>query len=285
MEPIQPGAYYWCAKCAECDAVAPLRRAESLLPWITAPEDLAAGDVRCPRCSHALKGDLLRFFRTVPVPASPQSALFADKPGSYEVVTRASRPIVEPGHDLEVEVLITGYGRIMSSKLMFSASPGIIDESASRVAHSLRRGELTGEFSFGGRTDETSDGGAFGLAGMRADHWQCPPTLFVDARTPVLEEPGTHCPVILTERRPHGNPPFKWTFRLRRQAPPGIHSVRFYFTYYDGERWRTSVSDVAFHILCTFERYAGVLTIAGVALGLAGLGSLVLDFLTFRRGG
>jgi len=63
----------------------------------------------------------------------PLAQEFGSKPGAYDLVIRASQPIVDPGDKLQVEVYISGYGVIHGARMVSYPSPSVFSLSDSHV--------------------------------------------------------------------------------------------------------------------------------------------------------
>jgi hypothetical protein len=54
----------------------------------------------------------------------------ADQPGSYGLAIRIHNSVIDPGEIVEVELFISGYGQITTSKLVCCASPNLIETNS-----------------------------------------------------------------------------------------------------------------------------------------------------------
>lgn len=57
---------------------------------------------------------------------TPQNTAYADAPGEYTLVIRTSKPEIDPGDDVALEIHITGYGIIRGPKVTFYPPPGSV---------------------------------------------------------------------------------------------------------------------------------------------------------------
>lgn len=58
----------------------------------------------------------------------PRHATGDSEPGKYELVSRVSNTTVDPGDTVTINLYITGYGKIDSSKLFFAPPPDVLFE-------------------------------------------------------------------------------------------------------------------------------------------------------------
>lgn len=70
-----------------------------------------------------------------------RSAANGEKPGSYELATRAGKTTINPGQSLQFEQYVTGYGEISSAKLQAYISTDAFDQEASYMLNSIRANE------------------------------------------------------------------------------------------------------------------------------------------------
>ena len=68
---------------------------------------------------------------------SPMMGKNFDSPGNYELITRTNKTIINSGGIVIVDILITGYGKIPNSKLVFYPSGEILNLSHSKVYANL----------------------------------------------------------------------------------------------------------------------------------------------------
>jgi hypothetical protein len=102
---------------------------------------------------------------------APQNAPNSDKPGSYELAIRSNKAEVAPGDTVDLEIFITGYGRISAAKIVFNPPSYFINSAWSTVTHGLGQ-HANGNVYFG--KDEQpvqEDGCAIGLGGLGVPGW------------------------------------------------------------------------------------------------------------------
>ena len=199
----------------------------------------------------------------------PRAGEFADKPGTYKLVARSNRQLLDPGEDLWIEVFITGYGNIQAAKLVSSPDKESISGKESKVWFNLR--ETEGKPHFGGTEKEFGEDGVtidLGSGGLKLPKWDRS-TLFVD----VSKGPT---PLILTERilRHTNNPsnaPVTINLKLSKNARPGQHSLNLVLTYYNGECWCSSETTFHFVVRNFYQRHEIRLWKLGFFATLTGL--------------
>src|SRR3989304_6708795 len=111
----------------------------------------------------------------------PRSAMFAEKPGNYELAVRALNPEVEPGGTINLEVYITGYGEIKGAKVYFLAPLKFIQTGKAIFGLTERTiSDNVREFEFGGREAFLNEHGIIwiGITGFGASEQEA--TSFID---------------------------------------------------------------------------------------------------------
>jgi len=192
---------------------------------------------------------------------SPREFQFADKFGNYGLVARTSSDIMDPGETLVIELYISGYGSIESSKLIFYPSPGVVDsdDKDSYVLFGIHGKKGLGVWG-AQRHQLHPDGNAIGFTGgAYKSEWKSPSIFFDINETQ-----------ISTEKKLGGFAPIHINLKTKRKARAGTHSIQFLFTYFDGSNWQTSSNTVQFTIRNFFQRYDRLfLTLGAFATGLA----------------
>jgi len=69
----------------------------------------------------------------------PMTGEEANSPGNYELISRQNNTILNPGGEMILDILITGYGKITQSKLAFYPSGEILDIEKSLVYCDLKQ--------------------------------------------------------------------------------------------------------------------------------------------------
>ncbi len=197
-----------------------------------------------------------------------REAPFAECPGSYEPAIRIRNPVINPGETLEVEVFITGYGRIGPSKLAFYPSPGIFNDRDSFTCFGIKRdGDL---LTWGARQEPVGEAGCvIGLhGGVQVPEWDMP-SFFVDLSDQIP-------PQILTETS-QVNAPISFSLSTLPDAAPGTYRVQFYLTYYNGNYWSVAKQDVSSGVRSLLQRYEVTVAVIAFIAAAATILSGVVD--------
>lgn len=162
----------------------------------------------------------------------PSVDSFSSMPGDYKIIARNLNWVISPGDRMTIEVYITGYGTIKQNKLGIYESANIIDcENEKSI--------LT---SFNGKK-----GGSFSELGIIL---KIPDTYFYIAKKENLS--------IKSEVNSKGAP-IELRLKTKDNITPGIYSIDFYLTYFNGKEWRVSKQQAKFKIQNFFERNEGTL--------------------------
>ncbi len=192
---------------------------------------------------------------------TPLAKAFASKPGSYNLAILVSKPIVDPGDSLQIEVYISGYGVIISPKVAFYPSPNVFDIGKSTAWHSLKTYE-DGKMGWGaeqalldpvGMVCCLGGGRVFKTDGSQETTW------FFDARP----EERENYQVSTEVKHPKGKSPLFLDLCLHRKARPGPQSVGFVFTYFDGASWHTSAEYACFAVRNFYQRHETTVWLIG----------------------
>lgn len=220
------------------------------------------------------------------VQAKPRNGPHAERTGSYGLAVRLSTTVVDPGETVTLEVYVSGYGEIQASKLVFYPSPAIVDERSSfRYGLGVKDGESVACFGFQ-QSPLNSNGNTIDFSGGRLFSGEERPTMyFDDASTGEL-------PQISTEKKtlPTDCAPVQVELVTRPDARPGMYSIQFLFTYFNGSEWANSSETVQFSVRSFYQRYEGKIWILGalatviaIPLGIRELWSSLAQLAAYGR--
>lgn len=189
-----------------------------------------------------------------------QNSEFADKPGEYRLVVRPSKPEIAPGEDIDLEIYITGYGKIDSPKLSFYPSYSFVLGLVSpELASSVPPTMMTGE------------SGRFWFASFRGGDAFFRDTSTQDGMNMIVSEVGSEGFGIGGE----GRPPILLPLQTHRTIRAGVHNLQFFFTYFNGCEWKTDSQLVSVSVPNFFQRHPYVTWAIGIVGVLLALGSFV----------
>ncbi len=156
------------------------------------------------------------------------------KPGSYELIIRISNPIIDPGNKLQIEVYVTGYGKIESPKVAVYPSWNVFLHEKSLL-------------SVGDSPAKPIDdaGGVIILNEESFSNTNNRYQILTECRTPGLKAP------------------INLDMAIVRHARPGMHTMNFVLTYFDGEKWNTKYSSVHFTVRNFYQRHETFVWIIG----------------------
>lgn len=193
--------------------------------------------------------------------AKPRSAPHAEKPGSYGLVVRLSTTVVDPGETVTLEVYVSGYGEIQGSKLVFYPSAAIVDERSSyRFGLGTPDGESVACFGVQ-HSPLSAIGNTIDFCGGRLFSGSEQPAMYFDVQSNV------QLPQISTETKslPTDCAPVQVELVTRPKARPGMYSIQFLFTYFNGSEWANSSETVQFSVRSFYQRHEGTIWIVGAA--------------------
>lgn len=197
----------------------------------------------------------------------PRTGKFAERPGSYEQAIRVLTPVISSGETVEVEQYFTGYGEIKSAKVVFYPSDDFFDSKVSYILNSIKE-KTKDVLVFGGnKTRFESTGVTFGLQGFMKEGWE-ESTLFIDTG----DGPA---PQVLTETK-QDEAPFKYVLTTLRTIKPGTYYLEFYFTYFNGEVWKSSSKKIEFRVQNFFERHDVVIGWLALAATISALARFIV---------
>ncbi|MEZ9739850.1 hypothetical protein AB4283_19990 [Vibrio splendidus] len=192
----------------------------------------------------------------------PRMGAFASSDGSYEQVLRLLTPVVDPGDEVIVEQLFTGYGEIKHAKLTFYPNDDAFFPDKSYILNGLYEKEEN-LFVFGKDKHKFENTGVtFGFGGMKADSWD-ESTLFFDVG-------GEESLQILTETK-QIEAPFKYVLCTKNNLKPGTYSLEYYFTYFNGTSWKSSTRKIDFKVRNFLERHDVLIGYIAIAASLSAL--------------
>ncbi len=181
-----------------------------------------------------------------------RNAEFAENPGEYRLAVRPSETEIAPGKDVNLEIYITGYGKIHSAKVIFYPPQSFV------------LGLIPTQANIGRIHVETGARARYWFAFFEGDD------AFADVRHQPLN-------IIASEIGRGYNPPLRLPLRTRRTIPTGIHSLQFFLTYFNGSEWKTDSQSVSIAVPNWFRRHEGFTWVAGVSAVVITLLSLALD--------
>lgn len=227
----------------------------------------------------------------------------ADKPGKYIPFVRLSHSIVNPGQTVDVDVFISGLGRIGATKLAAYPSPGLINEAGSQyrfgetvldeenltVVHQGKwkpldkNGCIITFFPLTeadrGRMEKLirKYGEAYAEGPMFSLQLPGESDLRISSEmiTPVTNESGE------SDKGQRDNALVGFHLEIQKKARPGVHGLQFVLTYFNGDRWEISTCEARFHVTSLLQRREIYLVAAFFVAAVATILSAVLSLLTY----
>jgi len=188
---------------------------------------------------------------------------FASNPGSYNLVIRIFKPIVDPGEKIRIEIYISGYGIIGPSKLAFYLSPHVFDLNNSVVEHGIQK--IDDKIGFGGQFEKLDPlGSVVSLDAMFGTKEGERKTLYSD----VNPSDNKSMQIFSETKHPKGTSPLFFDLTIRRDARPGPQSIQFLLTYFNGGRWETSSRSAQFTIRNVYQKNEGLIWYIGLFVAI-----------------
>lgn len=183
-----------------------------------------------------------------------------DAPGNYEIAAKLSKSIVYKGDALDLDIYITGYGIIGNSKIYFLFSDTFYT-AKSFVRTSIKT--IGNQFSLGADSVNLTGGEAFlmDLRGLKNDKWPYK-TFYPDMDTDSYR--------ILSEMNV-GHPPASMHIKLKPDVQPGDYSIKLFYTYYNGESWKSSDQELKFHVNSWMEEHDVLVWVLGFLISIIAL--------------
>ena len=203
---------------------------------------------------------------------APRTGTSANERGCYTLMYRINNTTVDPGDTLEIELYVSGYGRIDTSKLCFYPSTGLFDVKNSYVRFGVTRA-ADGAITFGGHEAQPGEAGStLDLSGgIKIENW-LRSTLYWDCAEGEL-------PQIMTETKQRHAPVHMYLV-TRRDIAPGSHFMQMTFTYFNGVEWSASSIHVEFVVRNFYQRNEGLVWVLGAVAAGASILSLILQILS-----
>jgi hypothetical protein len=224
----------------------------------------------------------------------PRRGSNANCPGEYKLAVQTVKSEVDPGKEVTIDIFITGYGQALGSKLSFYPPQDFIDEQNSYMNYGLAH---NGDGIMFGAEEVPFSQAGFGvtdvqvvLDGLKFDKWEHVTPFFDVVSFPSAGERGEEgegeaqvekrygTGIVATETKLQ-RAPVEFHLTTRETAPRGNHNLQFYFTYFDGTRWRADSQSASLVVRNWFQQHPFItwgVAVAGVVIGFS---SLVLNVL------
>ena len=209
---------------------------------------------------------------------SPMMGKNFDSPGNYELITRTNKTIINSGGIVIVDILITGYGKIPNSKLVFYPSGEILNLSHSKVYANLFMNESNQLLWGKNEVPLLNEGLTIGMTdvGFNFGKW--------DNSTQYFDITHGPSPQISTEAIMNAHkPPFQFHLKTNEKIKPGTYSLHFGFTYFNSVEWKGSTLKIDFTVRNIFQRYELLISwIASIAAAIS-IVAAILQILEFYK--
>jgi hypothetical protein len=161
---------------------------------------------------------------------------FGSKPGSYDLLVRVSKPILDPGDRVRFEIYVSGYGLIESACVYIMPSWSIFSVDDSRIAVSESTAQPWDPLSELVCIDNKSFSDAHGG--------------YLISTEVITPPPGSKAPINLD-------------MKISPEVFPGVHSIHFILKYHNGEVWNTKSSSVNFTVRNFYQRHEILVWVIG----------------------
>jgi len=212
----------------------------------------------------------------------PRKAQNADKPGNYELAIKVLNPIVNPGDIINLEIFFTGYGDIDGVKMAFFPPTNFVEECENSIVKTGLKGEKEInnriKLLFGHQSESIEEWGFIvKIYGAISEKWKNS-TMFIDRDLFDMTKEQDPVKSLITEV-PLNQAPFVVSIKTKKKVRPGIHTLRFFLTYFNGMEWKTSNDSVDIEIPTFYKRHEFMFWVIGAILALMSLSPLILNFL------
>jgi hypothetical protein len=214
---------------------------------------------------------------------APRSAPNADRPGEYRLAIRIVDGEIDPGDELRIEVYVVGYGKIRGSKVSLHPPPYFVDAEKSKVVSTMRKVE--NRLLWGGQEQRMdSEGLTIFMPGVQREMWEENTPYFDVYPHNEAAKNVLGIATIATEMK-YGEAPIAMTLKVVDKAPTGTHTLQFFFTYFNGNEWKSDSQSVDVLVRNWVRRHEFATVLGGVLIGLiallATILSLVFDVLSY----
>lgn len=206
---------------------------------------------------------------------------------AYKLVTIVDKPSIDPGQSVNVNIYITGMGRIEKNKISVYVPPRLLNEKNPGIIGGTIGCKTTQEKEVKDirgippnlihclndtcpvfsdyHQPFTSSGGFFNARLiLRNCNFMAEPTIGENDAAPVIMAETEHGRGNETERKP----PIYMVLNTAKNASPGDHKIEIVLTYSDGSGWYQDTKEILIHITNPIEQNRYLVTILIAFLGL-----------------
>lgn len=193
----------------------------------------------------------------------PQKGDSSHYPGNYEVSPSMDKTQVSGGDAVHLQVFYTGYGMCRFNKTYINVSAPVFErtstiEAGVKIVKPIDGTDTNEVLQF--QKNKTMFGYYnrinFHFAGLDPNGTWGYKTPFFD----VL--PNKNQNTIMTEMNIGGEAIVTGDLHVKRWVSGGDYSMNVYFTYFNGQEWKTSVASLPFHIMHWWETWWGNVILA-----------------------
>ena len=214
---------------------------------------------------------------SIPIELTPRRKANYDKEGQYEVVAVANKKQLNKGEYLDVDVYFTGYGEIGLSKVFIVFSQNIVDSNNSIVTTSLKP-LPNNRLMWGNETFSINEITVLDMTGgiMVNKNNKDSASQYID----MTNEPADFG--IITETKIQ-NAPISISYKIKDDIQEGEYSIAFYYTYFDGVKWKSSNSNVQFKVNSFIEEHILFFTVAGLVVAIIAAIPVIFTIVEFYQ--
>lgn len=186
--------------------------------------------------------------------------------GSFKFTLIPKITEVNPGDQIEIEMFLSGYGKITKNKLRVFYSPDLVDKENSGVIESCIASarDKTGKFLqpvAGGKYLTSHDLAGNGVyiiieEGNFVDHPR------------INDVPILGYPPIMSEYKWESHPPLSLKLNTSEATPSGDYEIFVIFTYSDGIDVYTEKTSIPIHVRSSIERHQWKIAIIGIIIAV-----------------
>lgn len=195
---------------------------------------------------------------------------------SYKLILISRVTEVNPGDRIEIEIFLSGYGKIARNKLRLCYSPDLVDKEDSGVIESCissARDKNTGKYlhPVSGKKyivshNLTQDGAYIVMEEGNFDDY--PQTNGARAGRSRRRASIFGYPSIMSEYKWDSHPPILLKLNTSEKTPSGDYEISVILTYSDGKFVHTEKAFIPIHVKTLIERHQWKIAVIGLAIAV-----------------
>ncbi|MDB5203280.1 MAG: hypothetical protein JWQ27_2689 [Ferruginibacter sp.] len=214
-------------------------------------------------------------------PKQPQSKMYFDKPGSYDMVVECEKRVLDQRDSFKIDAYFTGYGQILASKVYITFGGDIIDTSSyGLTSMSMEEGRIWwGKIKVPVKYHAKTNTIVITMSGVGF-----PDSLGKESISSYIDSDQDSGHFLIMTEMNLENAPISLKLKLRDGVTPGLYEIAFYYTYFNGLEWKSAKVEIPIKVNSFGETHADQLIYAGLILaGIAVLPVIGPIFAPYSR--